>query len=141
MFNKVRSLKRNQCTSARNLLIVDDCEEVVYMARRFLSLKFENVWIATSPSEATRILKDQKITHLLCDLCLGPKDEDRLSGFMYAAKWRYSFPNLKRIVIFTAEDITDITIPLCIDDIVSKNSGMDCVADALLNIDRTIRCC
>jgi CheY-like chemotaxis protein len=145
MLRKVKSLKRNKYVSIKNLLIVDDCEEVVHMVKRFVAPKFDNIWGATSPSEATRILKGQKVSHLLCDLNLGPRDEDRLSGFVYAAEWRKAFPELERIVIFTAEDISDITIPLHIpryvNDIVSKNSGMDCVVEALLNTERNRWCC
>jgi CheY-like chemotaxis protein len=145
MLKRVKSLKRNKCLSIRNLLIVDDCEEVVYMAKRFLASKFDNVWTSTSPSEAIRILKGKKVSHLLCELRLGPRDEDRLSGFVYAAEWRKAFPELERVVIFTAEDISDITIPLYvpryINDIISKNRGMDCVEETLLNTDRNQWCC
>ena len=133
MPKQVIQRKSSTCEDPKVLLIVDDCEQVANTAKRFLVSEFDRVLTATSPKEATKILKTEPVSHILCDLNFGPRAEHQLLGFVLADQWRFDFPELDRIVIFTCSDVSDVTLPLAVDGIVSKSRGLAYIADVLLN--------
>ena len=114
------------------LLIVDDDRQVARAAKRAISPSFDAVLSTTDPHAATRILEQKKVSHVLCDLNLGLDVHGALNGFAFASLWRSAFPHLEKIVIFTGEDVCDLTIPLDVDAVLPKSASIDRIAETLL---------
>ena len=131
MFHQNVSIHLDKTHTERALLVVDDNGYVADATMRLFATRFDKVFMATGPNEATQILEENIISHILCGLSLG-EDAERLPGIMFSSFWRSEFSSIERIVVFSTEDITDQTIPYDVDAIISETTSPDGIAKALL---------
>jgi DNA-binding NtrC family response regulator len=82
----------------RVLLILDDDEEIGDLFRLFLRKSFAQVHVAQNSAEAERILRQATVTHVVCDLTIGP---DEPVGSVFLARWRGKLPSIQFAAIFT----------------------------------------
>ena len=120
------------------LLIVDDEELICRGVLRQLQGRFDRVYFATHPEDAERILAESEVTNLICDYNLG---ETMPRGTELLAKWRQAYPHIRRAVIYSAADLSQISLPEWVDTAVSKAKSADDLYIALVPDDgsRAIR--
>ncbi len=99
------------------LLVVDDEPGICRNMARLLGGCFDCVHTATSQSEAERVLREERITHLICDYNLG---EDVPSGAELISEWRGRFPSIGRAVLFTGSTKSEISILPGVDRVFFK---------------------
>ena len=84
------------------LLIVDDREDIRLAMKRYFSLYFEAVYVAATPNEAERMLREHPPSYLLCDYWLG---DGFLPSTEYIPGWRKLAPNIKCVALMTGTKI------------------------------------
>ena len=105
--------------SHRTLLIVDDDRSVCRALTRLLGRSFDEVLSAGSSGDAASILQKSRVTHLICDYCLG---RDEPLGVELVPGWRADHPSIQCAVIFTGNDIGSIRIPIGVDAVLPKSA-------------------
>ena len=87
------------------LLVVDDESCITAALSRLLSRHFNRVLVASSAKEAEHILREEPVTHLICDQYLGASTR---SGVEVLGEWRQLYPGLRKTVLFTGDDPREI---------------------------------
>jgi CheY-like chemotaxis protein len=124
-------------TEKKSVLVVDDSDQICRMMKRRLTPFFEKVFTAADPKEATRILEEHEVTHVLCDFDLGTGvGEGDATGYLFVTLWRREFSNIERAVIFTGADPGRLARPEEVDAVVCKADGPEAAVEALLFEDR-----
>ena len=99
------------------LLVVDDEAGICRHMARLLRGCFDCVHTATSQSDAERVLREERITHLICDYNLG---QNVPSGAELISEWRGRFPSIGRAVLFTGSSKSEISILPGVDRVFFK---------------------
>ena len=99
------------------LLIVDDERSVCRALTRLLDRQVRRIETATNPTEAEIILRSGNITHLICDHWFGPGQP---LGIDLAARWKATFPSIRRAVVLTGTDINKLPRAEGVDRILPK---------------------
>ena len=110
------------------LLIVDDEELVCRGILRNFKHRFDQVFFATDPNEAEKILQRGEVTSLVCDYHLG---ESMPKGTELLAKWRRSYPHIKKAVLYSGTDLSKIVWSYGIDSKISKSLPLSCLYKAV----------
>ena len=127
------TMKLRGLSKKKNVLVVDDYNQISRLMERALRTSFDAVFTASDPADASRVLEKHHITHLLCDLHLeAGRGTERVTGFTFIEFWRRQFPDIERAVVFTGADIEPLKKPSEVDAVVSKAEGMDAVIAALM---------
>ena len=117
----------------RAVLVVDDSDQICRMMKRRLAPFFEKVFTAGDPKEATRILEEHEVRHILCDFDLGTGTRaGDATGYFFVTLWRREFPEIERAVIFTGADLGYLERPEEVDAVVCKADGPEAAVEALL---------
>jgi len=123
------SLKGNKTALLRQtVLIVDDQERVLKVLSRGLSKSFSNILTAQNAEDAERLLRQNNVDYLVCDLELS---EGEPNGFHLVPKWREKFPNIRKAIIFTGVFGVEKNAPVQIDAVVDKSEGIEGILNAL----------
>ena len=112
----------------RVLLIVDDDPRICRMLSRRLESSFDGFHTAGTPADAERKLKEESITHLICDFNLG---EEAPNGTDLIAKWRSQYPSIERAVLFTSAPLNDKIKPAGVDALIHKTTDFNQLMEAL----------
>ena len=110
------------------LLVVDDESSVCRALSRMLKKDVDEILTAFSPQEAETVLDSRKITHLICDHWFG---QGQPLGLDLAAKWKKEHTSLRRVIVLTGTDITRLTAPPGVNEILAKTARADELAAAL----------
>ena len=110
------------------LLIVDDESSVCRALSRMLKRHFDRVITAVSPKEAEVILYSNSVTHVICDHWFGAGQP---LGLDIAARWKEEFKSIKRAVVLTGTDATQLTPPPGVHQIMAKTAEAEDLASAL----------
>ncbi len=105
-----------------HLLIVDDDLTVLRSLRRFLSSYADHIYTVNTIDEAEAVLKDVKITHLICDHYLR---DDKILGVEIIGGWRREHKNILHAVLLTGSNLESIRISKSIDAKISKSASPD----------------
>ena len=62
---------KEELETRKAVLVVDDSDQICRMMKRRLAPFFEKVFTAGDPEEATQILEEHEVSHILCDFDLG----------------------------------------------------------------------
>jgi CheY-like chemotaxis protein len=128
---------KEELETRKAVLVVDDSDQICRMMKRRLAPFFEKVFTAADPKEATRILEEHEVTHVLCDFDLGTGvGEGDATGYLFVTLWRREFSNIERAVIFTGADPGRLARPEEVDAVVCKADGPEAAVEALLFEDR-----
>ena len=128
---------KEELETRKAVLVVDDSDQICRMMKRRLTPFFEKVFTAADPKEATRILEEHEVTHVLCDFDLGAgTGAGDATGYLFVMLWRREFPNVERAVIFTGGDMGSQQRPEEVDAVVCKADGPQAAVEALLFEDR-----
>jgi CheY-like chemotaxis protein len=115
------------------VLVVDDSDQICRMMKRRLAPFFEKVFTADDPEEATRILEEREVSHVLCDFDLGAgAGAGDATGYLFVTLWRREFPEIERAVIFTGADLDSQRRPEEVDAVACKADGPQAAVEALL---------
>ena len=112
----------------RMLLIVDDDPRICRMLSRRLESSFDGFHTAGTPADAEFKLKEESITHLICDFNLG---EEAPKGTDLIAKWRSQYPSIERAVLFTSAHLNDKIKPAGTDVLIHKTTDFNQLMEAL----------
>jgi CheY-like chemotaxis protein len=112
------------------LLIVDDEELVCRGILRNFRHCFDQIFFATHPDDAERILQQAEVTNLVCDYYLG---DSVPRGTELMIKWRKSYPRIKKAVLYTGADLSRIIPEMGIDSSISKSLPLSCLYKAVLS--------
>ncbi len=113
------------------LLIVEDRSDVGAAFARYFRRYFEAVLVATSPSEAERLLGSTPTpTHVICDYWLG---DDQPVGSVLLPKWRQQFGDIQRGVIVSGSEVEEIQCPPGVDGVFAKPADMPAIRACLLS--------
>ena len=104
------------------LLIVDDDDIFLRSIKTFLKSHVANIFTAVNPHEATEILKQHPVNVLVCDYDLG---EGEINGVQLIRTLRKKHPDIKRAVIFSAKDPSEILRSKSVDVILQKATNLD----------------
>jgi len=99
------------------LLIVDDERSVCRALSRLLENSIKTIQTATNPTEAEMVLNSRDVTHLICDHWFGPGQP---LGIDLVAKWKKKYTSIKRAVVLTGTDISNIDTSSSVDKILPK---------------------
>ena len=113
---------------AGTLLVLDDDPQLCRLMQRTLSPYFDKVLLSVDPLKANHIIESEAVTHLLADLNL----EGTANGIVFLTFWRREFASIKRAVLITAYDTTDLALPEEVDAVVSKTDSVDVLLHALV---------
>ncbi len=100
-----------------SLLIVDDREDVRRAMKRYFSLYFDAVYVAATPTDAERQLRQYQPSYLLCDYWLG---EGYLPSTEYIPGWRRLVPTLKRVALMTGTKVAALAKTESVDIVFQK---------------------
>lgn len=115
-------------TAKSILLIVDDESSVCRALSRMLKRRFDTITTAVSPLEAEVILDSNPVTHVICDHWFGVGQP---LGLDLAARWKSQFSTIKRVVVLTGTDATQLTPPPGVHQIMAKTVEADELTRAL----------
>jgi DNA-binding NtrC family response regulator len=115
-------------SSKKIVLIVDDNQMIRRMLWRNLKNVFDEVLTAADPDEADRLLRENRVTHLLCDCDLG---HNAPLGCDLVPAWRKMQPSISRAVIFTGSDVSNTKMPPEVDCVVPKTEELKELITAL----------
>ncbi len=99
------------------LLIVDDESSVCRAISRMLQRSVSEITTAISPTEAETILETRQVTHIICDHWFG---QGQPLGLSLVATWKKRYPSLKRIVVLTGTDVSQLETPEGVDGVMPK---------------------
>ena len=99
------------------VLVVDDEKMVLNALARYLRRFFPKVVTATTPLEAESALRDNRVTHLVCDHWLGP---GLPLGIDLVSHWKNDFPSIQKVVLLTGADVDTLVSPPGLDSIIPK---------------------
>jgi CheY-like chemotaxis protein len=108
--------------SKKILMVVDDTPAIGRALSRVLNRYFDEVHILTSAAEATALLGQKVVTHVICDHCLGEGDP---LGLDLVPRWRREHPLIERAIILTGLDERTLIAGPEIDAVVSKLTGSE----------------
>ena len=111
------------------LLIVDDEELVCRGISRSFKRCFDQVYFATHPDEAERILQQGEVTSLVCDYHLG---DSLPRGTELMERWRRAYPHIKNAVLYSGTDLSKIISSKWVDSKISKSHPLSCLYKAVL---------
>lgn len=115
----------------RVLLIVEDRADVGRAFVRYLRRHFDEVLLATTPSDAEARLSGKPApTHVLCDHWLG---DGYPLGTVLVSQWRQRYPQLRRAILVSGSEIEEIEAPDGVDAVFAKPADMGAVRDFLLS--------
>jgi DNA-binding NarL/FixJ family response regulator len=100
------------------LLIVDDEELVCRGILRNFKNCFDQIFFATHPDDAEKILKQTEVTELVCDYYLG---DSVPRGTELLAKWRRCYPHIRKAVLYSGTDLSKIIASYGVDFKISKS--------------------
>jgi CheY-like chemotaxis protein len=103
----------------RVVLVVDDKPYVCRALARLLKYQFEEVVVANTPQQAAERLRDNSVTHVVCDCTLGPGLPCTTD---LVPLWRASCPSIERVVLYSGTDLTNKYIPAEVDAVVPKSA-------------------
>ncbi|MCP4677226.1 MAG: response regulator [Deltaproteobacteria bacterium] len=103
--------------SNRIVLLLDDSELILRMLTRLLKRRFDAVLTATNTGQAAALLRNNKVTTLVCDHGISCP-----SGGELIAHWRKRYPSIEKTVVLTGADVESIEIPPEVDTLLSKTS-------------------
>ena len=112
----------------RVLLIVDDDPRICRMLSRRLESSFDGFHTAGTPADAEFKLKEESITHLICDFNLG---EEAPKGTELIVKWRSLYPSIERAVLFASTHLDDKVKPAGVDTLIHKTTDFNQLMEAL----------
>lgn len=92
-------------TSESILLVLDDEPSIVRLIIRSLKNEFSRILYAETPHQAEEILKNNYITHLVCDSNLGANQP---TGAELIHNWHKKFCTIKKAILFTGMDIDTV---------------------------------
>ena len=113
----------------KTLLIVDDEELVCRGILRSFKRCFDEVYFATHPEDAERILKQTAVTNLVCDYHLG---EGVPRGTELMERWRRAYPQIRKAVLYSGADLSTVTSS-CVDSKISKSLPIHSLFHAVLS--------
>lgn len=90
------------------LLIVDDRADVLRALERLMRVRVERVYVASTPEEVERQLREHSPRCMLCDYYLG---EGQPLATTLIAGWRRSHPCLECVALMTGTNTS--SIPKC----------------------------
>ena len=111
------------------LLIVDDEELVCRGILRNFRRCFDQVYFATHPDEAERILRESEVTSLVCDYHLG---DSLPRGTELMERWRQAYPHIRKAVLYSGADLNKVINSKWIDSKISKSNPLSCLYKAVL---------
>ena len=111
------------------LLIVDDEELVCRGILRNFRRCFDQVYFATHPDDAERILRESEVTSLVCDYHLG---ESLPRGTELMARWRSAYPHIKKGVLYSGTDLSQVIGSKWIDSKISKSLPLSYLYHAVM---------
>jgi DNA-binding NtrC family response regulator len=112
----------------RILLVIDDEAEICLLLQRILRKSFDDIHVANNAAEAEPLLREQPITHIVCDLYLGagePLGNDLMQG------WRARKPSIQYVALFTGSSMDLMPTYDGIDAIFQKPGGYEDLVAAL----------
>jgi DNA-binding NarL/FixJ family response regulator len=89
---------------------------------------FDLVLTAENSYKAVTLLNSMNVTHLICDYWLGHNEPQ---GLELISVWRKKYPTIRRAILYTGTDLSDITLPLSVDRILSKTELPSLLIDAI----------
>jgi CheY-like chemotaxis protein len=110
-------------------LVVDDEAEVCRALHRILKNSFDKVFTTTCIEEADRILRQNRITHVVCDCNMG---DGIPLGFCFVPQWRKICPTIERTVIFSGTDLSNRKLPEEVDAVLCKSAKPKELLEALI---------
>ncbi len=110
------------------LLVIDDAPDICRMFQRNLKKVFSVIHVASGAAEAVAILENQPITHIICDLYLGPAEQ---LGYELVRNWRERKPEIKYVALFTGSALDAQLSYEGIDDVFLKPDGLVDIIDTL----------
>ncbi len=124
----ILSVAAPQAKQERILLVVDDDPGVCSALIRLLGGNFDLVLTAETAAKAVSFLNTLSITHLICDYWLGSGEPQ---GVDLIPAWRKQYPSIRRAVLYTANDLAEIPVPISVDRILSKSDSPASLVDAI----------
>jgi DNA-binding response OmpR family regulator len=113
----------------RVLLVVDDDHDIAELFRVVMRKHFDEVLIAHNSGEAQRLVSQNEVTHLVCDLSIGPEEP---LGSQLISRWRQARPSIGFAAVFTgAADRSSVEPAPDIDGVYIKPSGFDALVERL----------
>jgi hypothetical protein len=100
----VTNLALADATSDRRLVIVQRNAWAARALARYLGRRFTTVAVVSEPSCVEGLLRGGGVTDIVCGQRFGA---DEALGTGWIAGWRAAFPSLRRVVLATAEPVTN----------------------------------
>jgi DNA-binding NtrC family response regulator len=110
------------------LLIIDDAPDICRMLERNLRNVFPVIYTASNAAEAEPLLEAEPITHVICDLFLGPEEP---LGHELMRGWRKRKSNIQYVALFTGSTLEDRNSYDGIDDLFIKPDGIMDIIETL----------
>ena len=110
------------------LLIVDDDPQIRRMLMRLFQRHFDLAFTAATPTDAERILQENRVTHILSDYDLGtenPRGTELIIG------WRKRYPLIQRVLLLSGSQVSQSQIPNEVDQFFEKGSDPIAILEAL----------
>jgi DNA-binding NtrC family response regulator len=107
-------------SSKKILMIVDDTPNIGRALSRMIGRHFDEVHVLTGAAEASDLLGRTRVTHVICDQCLGEGDP---RGLDLVPRWRRAHPSIERAIVLTGFDARTLVAGPEIDAVVSKLTG------------------
>jgi CheY-like chemotaxis protein len=101
------------------LLVVDDESAVCRALRRLLKGRFDAIIAVETPADAEAVLAAQRVTHVLCDQCLGPGQPE---GLAIASGWRATYPSIRKMIILTGANVKNLAALPGVDLVLPKTT-------------------
>ncbi len=110
----------NTDNETRVVLVASFDTQLARMLWRVLSRHFDIVHTATDIEPAETILERHAVTHVVCDRSF----ETDQTSFELVSHWRRRHPSIRRAVILTGVDYSDVRIPEEVDAVLLKTEPM-----------------
>lgn len=92
-------------TNESILLVLDDEPSIARLIIRSLRAEFSQILYAETPHEAEVLLKNNSVTHLVCDSNLGVNHP---TGAELISDWYNKFLTIQKAVLFTGMDVDSV---------------------------------
>ncbi len=117
----------NTDNETRVVLVASFDTQLARMLWRVLSRHFDIVHTATDIEQAEQILQQHAVTNIVCDRSFGTDQ----TSFELVSHWRRCHPSIRRAVIMTGVDYSDVRIPEGVDAVLLKSEPMQRLVEVL----------